>query len=133
VVSLVNRLNGAPVYDLVGLLTAMRADWQGHAWVIGMVFSTLVPTAVHLVIALLATITLPTDGMRGWMAARIAARADSGAGFTAAGLVLSLMFTAYALVLSIGLVWLAGWGWDGIGWLAARILDWMSALAQALA
>lgn len=53
VIAGLNAVGAAPVFDLAGLFAGLRAAPGDYWWLYLMLFSTLLPTAIHLIIALL--------------------------------------------------------------------------------
>jgi hypothetical protein len=104
-----NAALAAPILDLHALFTGLTdPDTRGaHFWVAGMIFSTLVPTVVHLIIVALSAITWVPPRLRTWCEAGIGLRHVSGQAFTLSALVVSALYAVYALLLTWGLFKLA--------------------------
>lgn len=65
------HLAGEPLIDLVPLFDTLRSDPLSEWWVIFMVFSTLLPTGLHLLLACFAVQGLVPGRWRRWVAKRI--------------------------------------------------------------
>lgn len=74
-VALVTPQDGAPLIDLTALFAAIRERPEDHRWLAFMVFSTLLPTIVHLILALSSTILIAPI----WLRRRIANGLEAGA------------------------------------------------------
>jgi hypothetical protein len=59
VIAWANALAGVPLFPLAPLFAGLRQDPVAYLWVYAMLFSTLVPTLVHLVVGVFSMIALP--------------------------------------------------------------------------
>lgn len=118
-ITIANRVSGTVVYDLADLFVGVRNRPEEYRWVFGMVFSTLIPTLVHLYIVALSALTWLPAKIRLWLDRGIAGRDDSGQGFALASVGVAVIWTAYTFVITLGVVRLALWVWGqsgGLGW-----------------
>ncbi|WP_142081685.1 hypothetical protein [Roseinatronobacter monicus] len=74
VIATLNAIGTAPLYDLAALFAGLRASPGDYWWLYLILFSTLAPTALHLMIAALAVqgwfvFQRPRRAVAGWIAA----------------------------------------------------------------
>ncbi|MBL3567037.1 hypothetical protein JMM59_18755 [Rhodovulum sulfidophilum] len=112
IIEMINRLEGGTVIDVAALLDGIQNRPEDHWWVFGMIFSTLVPTLVHLFIVALSAITWLPPKARDWIEAGIAAGKDDGGAFQVAALATALIYTAYAALITLGVGAGLGWLWS---------------------
>lgn len=130
VIAALNALGSAPLFDLAALFAGLRSSPGDYWWLYLILFSTLLPTGLHLCVAVLAVqgVVLfqgPRRRIAGWVEASDTSPLAAVAGFMAQATLWWLPLMALA-----GL----GWGlWQGIDSFAARVgLIYLDAL-QALA
>lgn len=132
IVAALNRVSGGAMFDVGMVLTGLETTPEQYWWVFGMIFSTLVPTLVHLGIVALSMITWVPPQIRMPIEAGIAGRAESGLRFQLAALATTTVHTLYALTLTWGLYELGRWLWSHKGpvlyWYLDRIEWWAGVL-----
>lgn len=99
--------DGTAMADLPRLFADLRADPGAYWWLYLMLFSTLVPTFLHLCVACLGFFTLYPSGLRRWIAGGLAAGERDPQYGRLATLALSVAITL-ALVAPFFLLWQAG-------------------------
>jgi hypothetical protein len=131
VIGWTNAALEVPVLDLHALFRSLSdpSTRFEHFWVAGMIFSTLVPTVVHLVIVALSAITWAPPRLRAWCEAGIGLRDVSGQAFTLSALVVSALYAVYALLLTWGLFKLAGAAMVGL----SAAIPWYLRLVETVA
>ncbi|MBL3562036.1 hypothetical protein [Rhodovulum sulfidophilum] len=112
IIEMINRLAGGTVIDVAALLDGIQNQPEDHWWVFGMIFSTLVPTLVHLFIVALSAITWLPPWARHRIKAGIAAGRDDGGAFQVAAFATALIYTAYAALITYGVVAGLTWLWS---------------------
>ncbi|RAP39399.1 hypothetical protein BYZ73_20745 [Rhodovulum viride] len=112
IIEMINRLAGGTVFDVAALLEDIEGRPEDHWWVFGMIFSTLIPTLVHLFIVALSAITWLPPKARERIEAGIAAGKDDGGAFQVAALATALIYTAYAALITYGVVAGLTWLWS---------------------
>lgn len=129
VVATMERVTGAEFLDLGGLL-AQAGDWRTYWWVYAMLFSTALPTLVHLVVASLSLSAWATPEVRGWLRAQIerACAGDLGAELLSGCSVGALWFLCIAGpgLLLLGALFV---GQDLLLLLLDRYRDWLLSVA----
>lgn len=127
------RLSGVALLPLGPIFADLAAgDWRAHAWIITMVFSTLLPTLLH---ATMACFALPGLFPRWWRKG-LAAWARSADGGVQAGFVaVYALLTTLAIVAVPGavaglLLGIATWA-PGIGECYLSLFTWWAALLGA--
>ncbi|HHS94651.1 MAG TPA: hypothetical protein ENK63_04865 [Rhodobacterales bacterium] len=101
VIALANRLTPEPVFPLAPLFAAFSAG-DGPFWVVAMLFSTALPTAIHLVLAGVSLTGFAPRGLRNWLVGLVADYPDGGQRGLIAPLALgSTWFLAGALPLVV--------------------------------
>jgi len=130
-ISSMNTLSGGVWLDLDGLLRGLRDSPQDHLWVFLMIGSTLLPTLLHLLAALLAIQAFtPWRGL----AARLVARSGSNAGAATLAPLAAGFCLAFPLVLGLGLLGaLAQVEMDHLAAFGRWYLDQLLALAALIA
>ncbi|MFM7442374.1 MAG: hypothetical protein ACKO2N_00465, partial [Tabrizicola sp.] len=110
VIGWTNLALASPVIDLNELFAGLTepSTRGAHFWVAGMIFSTLVPTVVHLCIVALSAITWVPPQLRNWCETGIGLRHASGQAFALSAIVVSALYAAYALAVTWGFFKLAG-------------------------
>ncbi|MGY6703120.1 hypothetical protein [Roseinatronobacter sp.] len=73
VVAALNAVGSAPIYDLVSLFAGLRTNPEEYWWLYLILFSTLAPTALHLLVAALAVqgwfvFLRPRSAVANWIA-----------------------------------------------------------------
>ncbi|QHQ34118.1 hypothetical protein [Algicella marina] len=131
VIAGMNVLSGVVLLDLVQVIGGLT-DWRQYWWLYAMVFSTLLPTCVHFLIAALSLSAIVSQDKRlviwGWIGRREADNLAAIGGALALGL---LWFLAVALpVAAIGLLIWFGFGW--LEWAAEGYLHWLARIALAV-
>jgi hypothetical protein len=121
---------GVAFVDLGGLL-AQAGDWRTYWWLYAMLFSTAVPTLIHLAIASFSLQALMPLSARNWICKEIREARD---GDTVSGLIAtlslgSLWFLSLALPLALlsGVIW-AAWMY-GLESAALFYRDWLLSVA----
>lgn len=117
VIAALNALANAPLVDLPALFVGLRTSPGDYWWLYMMLFSTLVPTALHLLLAALALQGLFPKGLRKCFAYWIGASPHSPCDAV-------LGFVAQATLWWLPILLLAGgaWAlWQGIGGFAAWV------------
>lgn len=121
---------GVAFVDLGGLL-AQAGDWRNYWWLYAMLFSTAVPTMIHLVIASFSLQALVPSGARNWICKEIreAREGDIVSGLVATLSLGTLWFLSLALplVMLTGLIW-ASW-MHGLESAALFYRDWLLSVA----
>ncbi|TQM89932.1 hypothetical protein [Roseinatronobacter monicus] len=105
VIAALNAIGTAPIYDLAALFAGLRASPGDYWWLYLILFSTLLPTALHLLIAALAVqgwflFQRPRRAVAGWIAAAPTSHPAAVGGFL-----------AQATIWWLPLIALAGLGW----------------------
>ncbi|MEH7828366.1 hypothetical protein [Gemmobacter denitrificans] len=117
VIAALNALANAPLVDLPALFAGLRASPGDYWWLYMILFSTLVPTALHLLLAALALQGLLPQGPRRriarWIDASPHSPLDAVRGFMAQATLWWL-----PILLLAGAAWAL---WQGIGGFAARV------------
>ncbi|MFW5641318.1 MAG: hypothetical protein ACOCY0_01000 [Roseicyclus sp.] len=125
-----NTFAGAPLVDLPALLAAIHETPGDYLWLYEMLFSTILPTALHGLLSLLGVQGLWPRAWRRPVAAWIEGATASPLAYLRAGLALGLIWTLPLIVLG-GLLWLL-WalGGDAVTIALGRYLDlllWLAA------
>ena len=107
VIAVLNAIGTAPLYDLTALFAGLRDSPGDYWWLFLILFSTLAPTGLHLLVAVLAVQALVPLGIRQWVAGWVAYAPDSPV--TAVG-----AFLAQATIWWLPLIALPALGW--VGW-----------------
>lgn len=63
--------NNVALFDLQALFAELRSGEGQHLWLLCMVFSTLIPTVVHLLIGLFSAFMLVPKSLKNWIAKKI--------------------------------------------------------------
>ncbi|MGF1561215.1 MAG: hypothetical protein ACFB3T_03430 [Geminicoccaceae bacterium] len=81
-----NQLSATPVLDLSALFTDLRdpARRWDYLWLYAMLFSTAVPTLLHVMVAMFGLISLVVRPIRGWIYRQVQDRAVDGVAFICA-------------------------------------------------
>lgn len=133
VVSLLNAIAGTDILDVSALLQDVEANPHAYWWLYAMVFSTILPTVLHALLALLGIQGIWPLRIRRPVAAWVAEADRTQLANLRAALALGLLWAVpvWALIA-------LGWGaWHLAGdialWLAERYLDVLQAIAARLA
>ena len=134
VIAALNAIGTAPLYDLGALFAGLRASPGEYWWLYLILFSTLAPTALHILVATLAVqgwfvFQRPRRAVARWIEAAPASHPAAVGGCLAQALIWWLPLMALAL---------GGWAlWQVIGTGAAAAglvyLDLLEALARRIA
>ena len=134
VIALLNALGTAPVYDLAALFAGLRTSPGDYWWLYLILFSTLAPTALHILVAALAVqgwfvFQRPRRAVAHWIEAAPTSHPAAVGGCLAQALIWWAPLMALA-----GLGW-ALWQVIGTGAAAAGLvyLDLLEALARLIA
>lgn len=100
-----NRLAGVPLLDLGALFAGVRETPGDYVWLYLMLFSTIVPTALHALVSLLGVQGLWPRALRRPVAGWIDRAPESPAAAVRAALALGLIWTL-PLILLGGALWL---------------------------
>ncbi|WP_373353769.1 hypothetical protein [Pseudoroseicyclus sp. CXY001] len=98
---------GKPIFDVIGLLEGIRAAPGEHLWIIAMAGSTFVPTALHLLLALLSAVTWLRAGLWNWLVGRLDVAEGTEVALGASLGLASLLLTYVAL--PAFLIYAIGW------------------------
>ena len=119
-----NRLAGVTFLDVTGLLNEI-ADWREYWWLYAMVFSTMLPTAVHFALASFSLQAVVPRGWRQRLWVMIERRKeDLAAGVLAPVLLGSLWLAVLCapFAVCIGIGWVFG---NWLEWLGKTYLGWL--------
>lgn len=101
-----NLLAGVPFVDLSALFAGIHVDPGAYVWLYLMLFSTVLPTALHGMVSLIGLQGLCPRPLRRWLARRVDAAPQSPLHAIAASLGLGLLWTGPVMCL-VGLGWIA--------------------------
>lgn len=101
-----NLLAGVPFVDLSALFAGIHVDPGAYVWLYLMLFSTVLPTALHGMVSLIGLQGLCPRLLRRWLARSVEAAPESPLHAIAASLGLGLLWTGPVMFL-VGLGWIA--------------------------
>jgi hypothetical protein len=126
-----NTLAGAPLVDLPALLAGIHERPGDYIWLYAMLFSTILPTALHGLLSLLGVQGLWPRAWRRPVAAWVEAAPASALAYLRAGLALGLIWTLPLLALGAVLWLLWALGGAAVTALLGRYFDlllWLAAV-----
>jgi hypothetical protein len=120
--------DGVPLVDLAPIFDALRDPDQraSYGWLAAMLFSTLLPTLVHLMLASLAFFTLAPAGLRHWIVQRLA---DGGEGHDLSGKLgqgMVVLCLTLAVLIPMMAVWYLFTLRHGVLNAAITVFDWFA-------
>ncbi|WP_428696394.1 hypothetical protein [Stappia sp.] len=101
-----NLLAGVPFVDLSALFAGIHVEPGAYVWLYLMLFSTVLPTALHGMVSLIGLQGLCPRPVRRWLARQVDAAPQSPLHAIAASLGLGLLWTVPVICL-VGLGWIA--------------------------
>ncbi|WP_306030685.1 hypothetical protein [Stappia sp. MMSF_3263] len=101
-----NLLAGVPFIDLSALFAGIHVDPGAYVWLYLMLFSTVLPTALHGMVSLIGLQGLCPRLLRRWLARSVEAAPESPLHAIAASLGLGLLWTGPVMCL-VGVGWIA--------------------------
>ena len=116
-VALINALGSAPLLDIPAVFEDLRdpATRGSYTWLYLTLFSTLVPTGVHLVIGVFSITTWLPEAFKGWLADRMIASPETGSlGSIFGGLLAALIGAIWCFAIALLL-------WEGGSWIVGNI------------
>jgi len=126
ILSAMNQLAGTPIFDMGTLFAGIRETPSDYWWLYLMLFSTIIPTALHFAIAIFATQALLPLRLRHGLRAMVQHSPDDvlNASFAtfALGALWALPFVVFAT--ACWLVWhyvIGDWGIAALGWYFEQI------------
>jgi hypothetical protein len=120
--------DGVPLVDLAPIFDALRDPDQraSYGWLAAMLFSTLLPTLVHLMLASLAFFTLAPAGLRHWIVQRLT---EGGEGHDLSGKLgqgMLVLCLTLAVVMPMMAVWYLFTLRHGVLNAAITVFDWFA-------
>ena len=133
VIAGLNAVAGVTILDIGATFDAIEAAPQDHLWVFAMLFSTLLPTAIHFALSLFGTQVFVPAVIRHAVAGQLrAARTNEFAAVTGPMLAGLIGTAPFAIVAGLGaLIW--HFGQDAALWLIAGYGDVLRGIASSIA
>lgn len=129
VIHWLNTLAGLPLVDLPALLAGIHTEPLAYLWLYAMLFSTILPTALHGLLSLLGVQGLWPRAWRRPVAGWVEGATASTLAYLRAGLALGVIWTLPLVALG-GLLWLLWSAGGGVAaWALGRYFDLLLRLA----
>ncbi|MFT5742965.1 MAG: hypothetical protein ACI86S_001027 [Paracoccaceae bacterium] len=133
VIATLNRLAGVDLIDIGAFFALVQESPRDHLWVMLMLFSTILPTAIHFVLALFGAQLFVPGVLRGWTVTALRNAPTSGRAAVAAPLLAGLCaIVPFLIVGGLGAViwhygeagrdWAVGHYFDGLLYIATHII-----------